>query len=305
MGTFFCLTTSLEARLQKPIQVKRGNVIVRVYPVQNRVGDKIYHQFAVISYDGGKRKAKRFSDLNEAKQEAEFVATKLASGEGQLLQLTSNDRSVYLQSLDLLRPLNVPLNVAVLEYVSAAKDLPDGATLKETVDFYRRRNPAAIQRRTVPQVVHELVVAKRAANLSAVYVNHLESRLGRFANDFQMSIGDLPTAMLQTWLDALRASGRTKRNYLAAIGTLFRFAIGRKYLPKDAIEEVQAVQRAKEDNGEIKIFSPAELRLIFSAARAELVPWLAIAAFAGLRTSELQRLDWFPAVFGGIEKGVG
>jgi integrase len=76
------------------------------------------------------------------------------------------------------------------------------------------------------------------------------------------------------------------------IAALFRFAIKRKYLPKDAIEEVEAVQQAKEDNGEPEIFTPAEMRELLAAARSEMIPFLSIGGFAGLRSAELVRLDW-------------
>jgi hypothetical protein len=57
-----------------------------------------YRQFALAHYDGAKRVKKRFPDLDEAKQEAELAAPKLASGEGQVLRLTSLDRAHYLQA---------------------------------------------------------------------------------------------------------------------------------------------------------------------------------------------------------------
>jgi len=98
--------------------------------------------------------------------------------------------------------------------------------------------------------------------------------------------------MLQAWLDAMEASGRTKQNYMRVIGTLFRFGSARRYLPKDAIEEVKAVRQAKADNSEIEIFTPAEFAEILNTARAEMVPWLAIGGLAGLRSAELGRLDW-------------
>ena len=107
-----------------------------------------------------------------------------------------------------------------------------------------------------------------------------------------MNISGVSGAMLQTWLDDMNGSGRTKRNYLAVVSALFRFCIKRKYLPKDAMEEVEAVQQAKEDNGEIEIFTPAEMAEMLNVARPEMIPWLAIAGFAGLRTAELDRLDW-------------
>ena len=186
----------------------------------------------------------------------------------------------------------MPLNVATLEYVSAVKGLPEGATLKEAVDYFRKRNPASLVKRTVREVVDEMVASKRAAKLSQVHIKDLESRLGRFANDFQLNIGGVSGQMLQAWLDGMDASGRTKRNYLMQIAALFRFSVKRKYLPKDAIEEVEAVQQAKEDNGEPEIFTPAEMHELLAAARPEMIPFLAIGGVAGLRSSEIVRLDW-------------
>lgn len=136
-------------RRRQPLAVKRGNVTVKIYAGQNRVGDRIYPQFTLVYYDGSQRRKQRFADPEEARREAAFVAAKLASGENQALHLTATDRVVYLQALDLLRPLNVPLNFAVGEYVSAIRCLPEGATLKEAVDFFRRRTPAVLERRTV------------------------------------------------------------------------------------------------------------------------------------------------------------
>jgi integrase len=277
---------------RKPVEIKRGNVTVKIYSGANRVADKVYPQFTLVYYDGSQRKKVRFADLGEAKREAELVATKLANRENEVLRLTSTDRAVYVQAVALLRPLDVPLNVAVLEYVSTLKGLPEGATLKEVVDFFKKRNPASLEKRTVQQVVDEMLATKRAAKLSEVHLKDLRSRLDRFAEDFKMPIGGVSSSMLQTWLDGMEVSGRTKQNYMRVIGALFRFGSARRYLPKDAIEEVKAVRQAKADNSEIEIFTPAEFAEILNTARAEMVPWLAIGGLAGLRSAELGRLDW-------------
>ncbi len=142
------------------------------------------------------------------------------------------------------------------------------------------------------QVVDEMLVAKRSAKLSDVHIEDLEYRLNRFAGDFQMNIGHVSGRMIQAWLDRLNVSGRTKQNYLRHIAALIRFAIKRKYLPKDALEEIEAVETPKQNAAEVEIFTPDEMREILSAARSEMVPWLAIAGFAGLRSAEIKRLDW-------------
>lgn len=133
-----------------------------------------------------------------------------------------------------------------------------------------------------------MLAAKRAANLSTVHLKDLDYRLKRLAGAFQMNIGCVSGPMLQEWLDDMKASGRTKRNYLAVVAALFRFCIKRKYLPKDAMEEVESVQQTREDSGEIAIFTPAEMEELLKAARPEMIPWLAVAGFAGLRSAEVQ-----------------
>src|SRR5208337_2607255 len=117
--------------LGKPLAIKRGNVTVKVYAGKNRVNGTNYQQFTLAYYDGARRQRKNFSDLEEAKREAELAATKLASGEGQVLRLTSLDRAHYLQALDTLRPFNRQLNLAVAEYVEAIKLLPPNTSLRE------------------------------------------------------------------------------------------------------------------------------------------------------------------------------
>lgn len=217
---------------------------------------------------------------------------KLANGENQVLQLTSTDRTIYLDAVSRLKPFALPLNLAVQEYTSAIKQLPDGTTLKEAVDFFRRRNPATLQKRTVREVADEMLAAKRAANLSQVHLKDLECRLNRFADALQMNISSVSGTMIQAWLDAMKGSGRTKVNYLRVIASLFHFAVKRKYLSKDSLEEIEAVQQAREDNGEIEIFTPEEFLEILNAARPEMIPWLTIGGFAGLRAAEIQRLNW-------------
>jgi integrase len=283
---------SRNKRRKKPLEIKRGSVTVKVYPGKNRVNGSIYPQFTLIYYDGVVRKKRRFADLESATKEAGIVAESLAKGENHRLHLTAADASVYAEAIAKLRPFNIPLNVAVQEYTSALKSLPVGSTLKDAVDCFLKRNPASMQPRTVRQVVDEMLTAKRAAKLSTVYLWDLEVRLNRFCGAFSMNISGVSGKLLQAWLDDMKGSGRTKQNYLRVVTALIRFAIRRKYLLKDAIEEVEAVQQAKEDNGETEIFTPAEMTEILTAAREEMIPWLAIAGFAGLRTAEIQRLDW-------------
>jgi len=277
---------------RKPVVIRRGNVKVKIYTVKNKVGDAVYSQFTLVYYSGGQRVKRNFASLDEAKNEAEIVAVNLANGEHEILKLTSNDRASYIEAVELLRPLNLSLNTAVKEYVRAAQQLPQGATLREAVDFFIRRNPASLPQRTVRQVVDELIDQKTKGARSDVYLKDLTGRLGKFADAFQMKIGQVTGPMMEKYLSSLDIARRTRMNHLRLIVGLFKFAVRRKYLAKDALDELDAVEKLDAELTEIEIFSPAELRGMLAAARPEIIPWLSIAAFAGLRHAELQRLDW-------------
>lgn len=277
---------------QKPITIKRGNVSVKVVPGQQNRGGKIYPQFTLVYSLGGKRIRRRLADLASAKLEAELVATKMANSEQEALKLSPADRAIYVQSRDLLKASDTPLNVAVAEFVNAAKHLPPGVTMREAVNFYLKRNPTCFPRRTVTDVVEELLQAKQKAGRSELHLCDLESRLGRFGEAFQMNIGEVTGQMIEKYLNGMAVCGRTKANHLGHITALFNFAIRRKFLPKDALDEVKAVERPEEAPSEIHIFTVEEMSELLSTARHEMIPWLAIGAFAGLRTAEINRLDW-------------
>ena len=55
---------------------------------------------------------------------------------------------------------------------------------------------------------------------------------------------------------------------------------------------IEIVGRAKERSGEIEILTVAQTARLLESASAETLPYWAIGAFAGLRSAEIERLDW-------------
>jgi hypothetical protein len=151
---------------RKPLEIKRGNVTVKVYPTINRVAGVEYEQPTLVYYQGSQRIRRRFSNWEEAKREAELVATKLANGEHEVLKLTAADRASYVQALDLLKPFCRPLNLAVAEYTEALALLPPGTTLKEAVADFSRRHKFVREERSVEALVAEYTTTKEQAGRS-------------------------------------------------------------------------------------------------------------------------------------------
>ena len=276
----------------KPLTIKRGNVSVKIYASKNRVNGCSYPQFTLAYYDGARRQRKRFADLVKARREADLAVTQLANGEGQVLRLTSLDRANYLQALDTLRPLGRQLNLAVAEYTEVMKLLPAGVSLREAVADFVRRNHTVRESRTVPQLVTEYIAAKEKASKSEAHLHDIRLRMTRFGNLFHIPVAHVTGKMLQTWLDGLTTSNRTKLNELRHVSALLHFAVRRKYAPHDLLDELAAVERPEVAASPTLIFTPAELRELFATAPASLIPWLIFGGFCGLRSAEILRLDW-------------
>jgi integrase len=269
-----------------PVAVKRGSVEVKIY----RTPSHGTEQFTVSYYQDGVRKRPSFSSFERAKDEAESVASRLASADSAVLKLTGADISAYQRALQHLDPLGVPIEIAAAEFSDARRKLAD-VPLSEAVEFFLKRNPTKIEPRSVQSVVDEFISTKEADGLSERYVQSLRWALPKFSDAFHCNISNVTAPDVDDWLRRSGLSPRTRNNLRSAVHTLFSFAKARRYLPKDN-DELADVPLAKDRGGEIEVFTPAELQEILGCAGERLISFLVLGAFAGVRHAEIQRLDW-------------
>jgi integrase len=97
---------------------------------------------------------------------------------------------------------------------------------------------------------------------------------------------------IKEWLQAMTVANRTRNNFRLTIQTFFAFAKSKKYLPNDW-REFESVPLWKTKKEEVEIFTPSEMAKLLSVADSKIIPFLSIGAFAGLRSAEISRLDWF------------
>ena len=79
---------------------------------------------------------------------------------------------------------------------------------------------------------------------------------------------------------------------LRCIKVLFSFAKAQNYLPSEKATAVELIQQVRVKLDDVTVFTPDEMTTLLHSASPELVPILAIGAFAGIRMAELNRLDW-------------
>ena len=266
--------------------VGRGSATVKIYLTPH--GGKNYY---TLSYWlDGKRKRQVFPTLQAAKDEAAVKAIAFTNGDLGAAKLTNADSAAYSRAVALLKPVGAPLEFAASEYASAVKRL-GAVSLSQAVDFYLKRHPVNLVPKMVKEVVDEILKMKRDDKLSWRYLKQLQYDLNRFANRFHGRLCDVRGNDVYAWLCDLGVGPRTRNNLRNSVQSLFNFAISRKYLPKDH-DEMDSVPVAKDNGGEIEIYTPYEMKELMAMASPEHIPFLAISAFAGVRHAELQRLDW-------------
>jgi integrase len=264
------------------IVVKRGNTVVKIYRHKSRRYKGKYYQLFTVAYRlNEKQLRKNFSRYKDAWSFASDTATALEKGRAQVLSLNTADWQSYMAAKNLLRPFGIPLHDAIEEYVAMRK---------------RKK----ITEKPVRDVVNELLAAKQNAGLSDRYIETLRTYLNRFSDSFQTNIGSINTGAIALWLDTLKIGPRSRNNVRQAVVTLFNFARRRGYLPKGETTEAADVETVRDHDGEIAILTPGQLKKLLGKSKPLYQLYFAVAAFTGIRSAELLRLEWSEVNF---EKG--
>lgn len=270
--------------MKRSFVVSVGSVKVPVYGLSGG-------RWCVSYYQDGQRRRETRSTRDDATDRAKEVATAIHNQTASGVTLTGVDRDAYTFALNALKPFGVTLHQAIDAYTKARGKLQK-ASLNDAVDFYLRHNPTDLPAKTVKEVADELLEAKRQDRFSGAYLKDLNTRLPRIAAAFSVPIGQVTQGQITDWLRSLPGSMRSRMNYRRLTVTLWRFARQRGYLLRDRATEADMVPTFKDNSAEIEIFRPADFAKLIAKADPELVPFLAIGAFTGLRHAELLRLDW-------------
>ena len=270
-----------------PLEVKDGSVIVKIYKVEN----KGRVSYTVSYFADGKRKIKMFADFDEAHAEAKSKARSLSKGELDVLHLGNAERLAYVHAVDALKPTGTPLELAGKEYAEAWKVLGGKASIIEAAKEFARRHLHTLPDKMLPDAVEDMLDAKEREGASKVYMKVLRFYLNQLSDAFQCQLRSVTTSQLADFFRDMQVSGRSKNNARQTVGAFFKYCKERGWLPKDH-DGISMVPKFKEKAGDIEIFTPLEIAYFLTYSRPELVPFLAIGAFAGLRSAEIGRLDW-------------
>ncbi|MBC8095201.1 MAG: tyrosine-type recombinase/integrase [Akkermansiaceae bacterium] len=271
--------------------VKVGNVTVKLYKrTRATTTGKFREVFEVADYTTGLRRLRGFTDLAEAKREADKIARQLSSGDATAATMRNSEAASFGRAGEILRPTGASLELAASVYAKCFEILGEDKMI-EAAHFLKRHGADQVTRCKVAVVVDELVTSKTALGKSDAYVNDLRQRLARFATAFAVDISTITTADAQRWLDGLKLSAQSAKNFRTVLHTLFAFAESRGYIFKGG-NPVASTENISVKGGDIEIFTPEEITKLLKSASKEFLPFVALGGFAGLRTAEILRIEW-------------
>jgi len=174
---------------------------------------------------------------------------------------------------------------------------PFGVDVVEAAKFFASRNNPKMKV-PVREVVEKYIASRISNNASEIHVRTLQSRLDRFARDYDgWNIADFTVAIAQEWLDQMMngskaMSPQNKKNYRAACHALFHWATKHELCPENPFSKIEAPRIGERVVG---IYAPSEMSRLLDAAQKldrDLIPYLVFGGFAGLRPDEVACLRW-------------
>jgi len=273
-------------KLGKVYTARNGSVFVPVYLEKTHTGNV----YRVVWKNSGKRERKAYADFKDAKAKAADVACTLAALGASAVSLSGAESASYRQARDIAGPFGKSIWSIVSEWADAQKRLGE-TSLAAAVDFYLERCALVVESPAVKKAVADYIETKRAAGRSHEHVRDLTNRLTPFGEAFCCTLAELKSEHVQEWLSALKVGPRSRRNYLTSIRALAAHAERKGWMPKGGLD-LSSFEREEEPLGEVAIFTPEELQAILGACRREMLPFVLIGAFCGLRHAEIARIQW-------------
>jgi integrase len=272
----------------------------------------------------GQRQMKSFrcySGKEGARKFADDLVENLAK-QNSVARLTSTQADDALTAIGVLNQFReatgrqVSLTTAVSAWCESSKRLGDRQVGEAVTDFLK--NSANVQPKNIGEAVTDFVASiqpltqaaeGKRAQLDPKHLYIRELQLRRFADTFPgYSICDLTKADIDLFMSTLGeqktksrnhrrvASAKTRNHYRATIRQFLDWAVRKDYLSgAHRLGEADGLRAERANAADTKFYSPAELVALLAATTDKLLPLrplIAIGGLAGLRTSELLRLDW-------------
>jgi integrase len=243
----------------------------RPHIVKLKTPQKAY-RYVIAWRQGGKLHRRFFSSRAQAALALRVMLNEKEQHGNGALELTASDRENLSEAKTLLEPYGSNLLDAVRHYVEMQKRI--------------------LGSRLVSDLSAEFLQHKKQAGARLRYNKDLRRVMKRFTEDFgERLAAAIAPAEVTRWIEA-RNTQWEKANHRRVLSAFFTYAKVNGAIVSNPVDDVPKVRVPV---AVTEIFTVNETRKLLAAAYekvSELIPYLAIGFFAGLRTAELERLDW-------------
>lgn len=181
----------------------------------------------------------------------------------------------------------------ISEAAACFRRLEGLASLNTAVSYFLKHANPAGGKRTLAEVAKEFLKSREVMGVRSRTLTQYESYLRTISERFgPQPIHEVRRGEIEDWLSESEWSKRTRNNYVSTLSTLFLFARDRDYCTENPAEKVP---RAILDDTPPGILTLKETAALLEIARhkdPEMLAYVAIGLFAGLRRSELCALEW-------------
>lgn len=228
---------------------------------------------------------KTFADEQAAKDHAATIAENLSQGKRSITDLGADDADIYFAALARIKVTNL--------------------TLLQVVDQFMRTWSADFKRARVKDVVaHYRKQVEEDPTTSAFYRADVKYRLVSFLKTFGSRwIDELTRAEIIDWIEKQKKQdgapwgNRTRVNRFSLLRTIWYHARENKHLPAVANILESIPKHWRYIKAAHSLMAPEILAVLLRMLdghkyRVQLLPYIALQAFGGIRVSEAKRLTW-------------
>lgn len=272
---------------------------------------------AIVVYwdDENKRQRKYFKVKAEAQRWANTLNLQVERYGKQARNLSEADTQDLILAKKYLRDHKVSFIDVVRKYAEATELLkPYKASVDDAINHFIEWNTKKTNSIALRKAIDEYTDALEIDKKSKEHIDKTKQRLKRFMGDFKPSciVAMIEATEIDKWLNNLTTleyvkdsdtpqkvratskkniSPKTKENYKIALNAFFNYCLRKDYLPKNPIDKVQRIT-VKTEEPEIYTVNELSYLLHSSAELSQVRLYIALGAFAGLRSIELKRLTW-------------
>lgn len=167
-----------------------------------------------------------------------------------------------------------------------------GASMTEAVEFFLKHARRRKERVKLAEGVERFREARERAGCSVRYLRQLGVSLGSLARWRPVAMMDeIEREDVARWLEAGGWSPKTRNGYLGDVRACFEWAVREGLC---AVNPAREIAKAKLGDGEIGTLTVGQCELLLRGAmnKPEMMGFIVLGLFGGLRPAEIQRLDW-------------